>query len=112
MFGGEIMSIFKKFLGLAAAFSISISACFSMFFTNAESANVYINEVCLGNKGENGNLTDVKAVYEKDGATKTELCDWIEIYNPTDSPVDISGYKLKKIDLDNTDKTESIKNCV
>ena len=103
------MNVLKKFTGFLIAVVMAVTAVgFSSFVTSADSADIVINEVCLGNKGENGNLTDVKAVYEKKGATVTELCDWIELYNPTDSAVDISDYQLKKIDLDTTDKTEAV----
>ena len=88
------MNVLKKFTGFLIAVVMAVTAIgFSSFVTSADSADIVINEVCLGNKGENGNLTDVKAVYEKKGATVTELCDWIELYNPTDSAVDISDYQ-------------------
>ncbi len=103
------MRILKRFTSLATALMMAVTAIsFSAFLTSAETVSVVINEVCLGNDGKNENVTDVKAVYEKKGETVTELCDWIELYNPTDSPVDILDYKLKKIDLDNTDKTEAV----
>lgn len=84
------------------------SVSFSAFLTSAESADVVINEVCLGNEGANGNLTDVKAEYEKKGAVVTELCDWIELYNPTGAAIDVSGYQLKKTDLDTTSSTKAV----
>ena len=103
------MGVLRKITSITAAVAIVVTSVgFSAFLSNAETTSIVINEVCLGNKGENGNLTDVEAVYDKDGATKTELCDWIELYNPTNTAVDVSGYKLKKIDLDKTDKTEAI----
>lgn len=103
------MKMFKKITGLAvAAVMLLTSVSFSVFITNAAANNIVINEVCLGNAGQNGNLTDVKAVYDKKGETVTELCDWIELYNPTSTAVDVTGYQLKKTDLDQTTKTETI----
>lgn len=103
------MGVLRKITSITAAVAIVVTSVgFSAFLSNAETDSIVINEVCLGNKDENGNLTDVEAVYDKDGATKTELCDWIELYNPTNTAVDVSGYKLKKIDLYKTDKTEAI----
>lgn len=103
------MKMFKKITGLAvAAVMLLTSVSFSVFITNAAANNIVINEVCLGNAGQNGNLTDVKAVYDKKGETVTELCDWIELYNPTSTAVDVTGYQLKKTDLDQTTKTEAI----
>ena len=94
------MRAIRKITSLATAIVMTATAVsFSAFVTNAEDTGIVINEVCLGNNGENGNLTDVKAVYEKKGATVTELCDWIELYNPSDSAVDVSGYQLAKTDL-------------
>ena len=103
------MGVLKKITSFATAAVITCTAIsMSAFVIGTAAESIVINEVCLGNSGENGNLTDVKAVYEKDGETKTELCDWIELYNPTDSAIDISGYQIKKIDLDKKDKTETI----
>lgn len=103
------MKMFKKITGLAvAAVMLLTSVSFSVFITNAAADNIVINEICLGNAGQNGNLTDVKAVYDKKGETVTELCDWIELYNPTSTAVDVTGYQLKKTDLDQTTKTETI----
>ncbi len=103
------MGVLKKITSFATAAAITCTAIsMSAFVIGTAAESIVINEVCLGNSGENGNLTDVKAVYEKDGETKTELCDWIELYNPTDSAIDISGYQIKKIDLDAKDKTETI----
>ena len=103
------MRILRRITSLATAIAITVTAVsFSAFMSSAEEVSVVINEVCLGNDGQNGNVTDVKAVYEKKGAIVTELCDWIELYNPTNSEVDVSGFQLKKIDLDMTDKTEAI----
>ena len=48
----------------------------------AESPQILINEICTGNTGANGNL---EGEY-----------DWIELYNPTDTDADISGWKLIK----------------
>lgn len=47
-------------------------------------AGVVINEVCTGNNGKNGNLTDVVD-------TKGEYCDWVELYNPSESDADLTG---------------------
>ncbi len=103
------MSIYRKFASIATAIVMAATAIgISAFVTGAEITGVVINEVCLGNQGGNGNLTGVKAVYDKDGETKTELCDWIELYNPTDSSVDVSGYQLKKTDLIGDVKTEAV----
>lgn len=52
---------------------------------------VFINEVCTGNAGNNGNLT---GAVDKNG----EYCDWIELYNPNDTDMDISGWLLVKDD--------------
>lgn len=103
------MGVLKKITSLLTAAAITCTAIsMSAFVIGSAAESIVINEVCLGNSGENGNLFDVKAVYEKNGETKTELCDWIELYNPTSSAADLSGYQLKKIDLDATDKTETI----
>ena len=103
------MSVLKKITSLATAVAITCTAIsMSTFVIGSAAESIVINEVCLGNSGENGNLTDVKAVYEKKGETVTELCDWIELYNPTDSSVDVSGYQLKKTDLIGEVKTEAV----
>jgi len=49
--------------------------------TNESSAQIVINEVMISNKG---------AVPDETGA----FPDWVEIYNNTDSSLDISGYGL------------------
>ncbi|MBQ1537286.1 MAG: CotH kinase family protein [Ruminococcus sp.] len=55
------------------------------------SARLFINEVCTGNSGGNGNVTS--AVDKKGG-----FCDWIELYNGGDADADLNGWKLVKDD--------------
>lgn len=55
------------------------------------SGNVFINEVCTGNAGNNGNTT---AAVDKKG----EYCDWLELYNSGESDADISGWTIVKDD--------------
>lgn len=55
---------------------------------SADSApNVLINEVCSSNDGKNGNLTEITDYND-------EYLDWVELYNPTDSEIDIGGFGL------------------
>lgn len=58
-----------------------------------EEARLFINEVCTGNAGGNGNLTDA---VDKKG----EYCDWIELYNAGSSAVSLKGFALVKDDKD------------
>lgn len=46
---------------------------------------IYINEICSGNNGENGNLTDLKDL-------SGSYCDWIELYNPNAFDVDLRNW--------------------
>lgn len=104
------MSVLKKITSLATAAAMTCTAIsMSAFVIGSAAESIVINEVCLGNSGENGNSTDVKAVYEKNGETKTELCDWIELYNPIDSSVDVSGYQLKKTVLNVNGDVKEVK---
>ena len=102
------MGFFRRTVSTSVAIAMVVTAIgFSAFMTGAETPNIVINEVCLGNIGENGNLTDVKAVYEENGSTVTELCDWVELYNPTDTEVDVSGYQLEKTDVKTSTNSDS-----
>ncbi len=50
---------------------------------------IYISEICPDNDGE---YEITAKVTDKTG----EYCDWIEIYNPTDKDVSLSGFSLSK----------------
>ena len=56
---------------------------------DAAAPAVVINEVCTGNGGTNGNLTDA---VDKNG----DPCDWVELYNPADTEADLTGLTLVK----------------
>ncbi|HCJ41078.1 MAG TPA: hypothetical protein DHV89_05970, partial [Ruminococcus sp.] len=67
---------------------LTVSGAASAFSVSAEtSPAVLISEVCTGNTGTNGNLTDLKD-------SKDKFCDWVELYNPTDKDADIGGLYL------------------
>ncbi len=77
--------LMNKAVSLCSAAALAGSAVWSpVFVASADGSGVYINEVCTGNTGANGNI---------DGEY-----DWIELYNANDSDVDISGWKLIKDD--------------
>lgn len=65
----------------------------------AGSAQLFINEVCTGNKGTNGNTT---AAVDKNG----EFCDWIELYNGGNADANLNGWKLVKGDSNEYTFTE------
>lgn len=65
--------------------------CTGAITASADSSHIYINEICTGNNGENGNLTDA---VDKKG----EYCDWIELYNGGTDDVNIGGWQLIKDD--------------
>ncbi len=71
------------------AFLLSIIILLSSvpFAAAQDTYSVVINEVCSGNTGKNGNLTDQKN-------SEGEYCDWIELYNPGNSSVDLSGWGI------------------
>ncbi len=52
---------------------------------------VVINEVCTGNNGEHGNTT---AAVDKNG----NYCDWIELYNCSNTEFQLTGWSLVKDD--------------
>ena len=85
------MKSYKRLLSFAAAAALTVStaASWGSASVSAEDSVLYINEVCTGNNGENGNIT-----YAAD--TSGEYCDWIELYNPSGSDVNLSGWKLIK----------------
>ncbi len=92
-------AILKRIGALASAVTVSASWT-GLLPVSAEedvkavpAAALFINEVCTGNAGENGNIT---TAVDKKG----EYCDWIELYNNSDSDADISGYTLVKDDSD------------
>ena len=70
-------------LAIAAASGLTLMALPASAL-DANASKLVINEICTSNKGENGNLTDV-------ADSKGKYCDWVEIYNPTDTAVDLSG---------------------
>lgn len=75
----------NKAVSLCSAAAMIGSAVWSpVFVASAEGSGVFINEVCTGNTGANGNL---EGEY-----------DWIELYNSNENDVDISGWKLIKDD--------------
>ncbi|MGN0634366.1 MAG: CotH kinase family protein [Oscillospiraceae bacterium] len=91
-------SFVKRAVSLCSAAAMISGFCgefsaIAPFSVSAEQLNVCINEICTGNSGENGNLTDA---VDKNG----EYCDWIELYNPSDADIDISGWSLIKDDAD------------
>lgn len=80
------MKQIKRIASFLIALSILIISIFSISFpVFATDSVVVINEVCSSNKGENGNITS--ALDEEGG-----YCDWIELYNPSDKTVDLSGW--------------------
>ncbi|MCD7773176.1 MAG: CotH kinase family protein [Ruminococcus sp.] len=86
----------KKILSLfcIAAFGASmLSVLPAIAYDTAD--GVVINEVCTGNDGENSNLTDVVD-------SKGKYCDWIELYNPQDYEVDLTGLYITDDDTDLT----------
>lgn len=64
---------------------IGAFAANGVFAAESTTGQIYINEICTGNKGENGNLAD-----ELDSEGK--YCDWIELYNPGDTAVELNGW--------------------
>lgn len=77
----------KKTAAFIAAL-LTVSGTVSAFPAVAEvSPAVLISEVCTGNTGANGNLTDLKD-------SKDKFCDWVELYNPTSADADIGGLYL------------------
>ncbi len=86
------MRISKRLLSAASAAALGVSSLAVLpLSAAAEGAVLYINEVCTGNNGENGNLTNATD-------NKGAYCDWGELYNPTDSAVSLSGWSLVKDD--------------
>lgn len=49
---------------------------------------VIINEICSANDGENTASAKVTDIYGN-------LCDWIELYNPTDKDISLKGFSLR-----------------
>ncbi|MDO4944166.1 MAG: CotH kinase family protein [Ruminococcus sp.] len=49
---------------------------------------IVINEICSANDGENPTASDITDVYG-------DLCDWIELYNPTDKDISLKGFSLR-----------------
>lgn len=81
---------------VASCYVLSMLSVMPTFAYNAESG-VLINEVCTGNNGKNGNLADVVD-------SKGEYCDWIELYNPSDTAADLTGLYITD---DATDLTQA-----
>ncbi len=76
------MKLQPKFMAVAlAAMITAVSAPFDGFTANSADTDVCINEICSQNKAS---LADSYGVYS----------DWIELYNPGDTAVDLTGYGL------------------
>lgn len=87
----------KKLTALfASCYALSMLSVMPAFAYNAESG-VLINEVCTGNSGKNGNITSVVD-------SKGDYCDWIELYNPSDTAADLTGLYITD---DATDLTQA-----
>ncbi|MBR1664031.1 MAG: CotH kinase family protein [Ruminococcus sp.] len=80
----------KRMLSVMGAAALSAGA---VEIPNAAAVDgvILINEICTGNTGANGNLT---GAVDKDN----EYCDWIELYNPGSTDMDITGWVLVKDD--------------
>ena len=79
-------NLLKRVTSLCSAAALAAAGLYSpVFEASAQTdAKIFINEICTGNTGANGNL---EGEY-----------DWIELYNASGSDVDISGWKLIKDD--------------
>ncbi|MBO6140748.1 MAG: CotH kinase family protein [Ruminococcus sp.] len=82
----------KKAVSLLSAAAMLGGGMSLQAFAKQET-KLYINEVCTGNAGENGNLT---GAVDKKG----EYCDWVELYNAGSSAVSLKGFALVKDDKD------------
>ena len=80
----RITVFFKKnvHIILPGFFALIVLLCGIIIFANSH-GSVVINEVCTSN---------VSCCMDENG----QYPDWIEIYNPTQEPVDISGYVVNK----------------
>lgn len=77
---------------MLAGSGISPAAAYAVGLMAADgSPQLYINEVCTGNNGGNGNTT--AAVDNKGG-----YCDWIEIYNAGGEDENLLGFTILKDD--------------
>lgn len=77
----------KRIVSVVLALLMTLSTVCGISVSAEASESVLINEVCSSNGGNNGNLTYITD--END-----DYLDWVELYNPTDSEVDIGGYGL------------------
>ena len=78
----------KKAVSMLSAAALLSSGC--VIIPSAKSdVKLYINEVCTGNSGANGNLT---GAVDKKG----EYCDWVELFNAGSEAVSLKGYTLVK----------------
>lgn len=76
------MGTFKKLVSVysVAVLGLNLAASAAPLTSSAESAGIVINEICAKNTSF--------------AAADGNFYDWIELYNPTGSAVDISGYGL------------------
>ena len=78
----------KKAVSLLSAAAMMSGLCEVSVLAKSET-KLYINEVCTGNGGTNGNLT---GAVDKKG----EYCDWVELYNAGSEAVSLKGFALVK----------------
>lgn len=69
---------------LAVPAEVADKTALSASAIDENASGLVINEVCTSNTGENGNLADVID-------SKGKYSDWVELYNPTDNDIDLSG---------------------
>lgn len=89
------MKIRKRVLStsIATTFAFSLIGALGLNFASATETTLYINEVCTGNNGQNGNIT---VSVDKKG----DYCDWVELYNPSNVSVNLSGWSLIRNNTD------------
>ncbi|WP_028508833.1 CotH kinase family protein [Ruminococcus sp. NK3A76] len=78
----------RKAVSLLSAAALMSGMCSVPSLAKSD-VKLYINEVCTGNSGANGNLT---GAVDKKG----EYCDWAELYNAGSEPVNLKGFTLVK----------------